>query len=62
MGHQLVGGNSSWCPELEPRTTHPVGLLIGIPDLTEAGGQVVTGSLQLAEPAELSDGRTVQTV
>ena len=22
MGHQLAGGNSSWCPELESRTTH----------------------------------------
>ena len=21
MGHQLAGGNSSWCPELESRTT-----------------------------------------
>ena len=22
MGHHLAGGNSSWCPELEYRTTH----------------------------------------
>ena len=22
MGHQLAGGNSSWCPELEVWTTH----------------------------------------
>ena len=22
MGHQLAGGNSSWCPELESGTTH----------------------------------------
>ena len=25
MGHQLAGGNSSWCPELESRTTHRAG-------------------------------------
>ena len=25
MGHQLAGGNSSWCPELESRTTHTGG-------------------------------------
>ena len=22
MGHQLAGGSSSWCPELESRATH----------------------------------------
>ena len=22
MGHQLAGGNSSWCPDLKCRTTH----------------------------------------
>ena len=26
MGHQLAGGNSSWCPELESRTTHQSSL------------------------------------
>ena len=26
MGHQSAGGNSSWCPELESRTTHPTGI------------------------------------
>ena len=24
MGHQFAGGNSSWCPDLESRTTHRV--------------------------------------
>ena len=24
-GHQLTGGHSSWCPELESRTTHRSG-------------------------------------
>ena len=24
VGHQLAGGNSSWCPELKSRTTHTV--------------------------------------
>ena len=24
MGHHLAGGNHSWCPELESRTTHPL--------------------------------------
>ena len=30
MGHQLAGGNRSWCPELESQTTHPEELDLSV--------------------------------
>ena len=46
MGHRLAGGHSSWCPELESRTTRTAQRVEGLGELGRVAGHERADALQ----------------